>query len=112
MSSETTKTFKVVITRSVPNGLSEMKEFKKLNHAVRFLWKSRGVLEGFLTIMESDKTGLQSTSYKLLAKVGRRRGIITTMCLTSTVPVMRQRPPMKKAGENWHRLPNRFNDIK
>lgn len=104
-----TTIFHVSVVFNNSNGAIESREFKKINHAVRYLWKKRNVAEGYLTIVEIYEDGSVS-KHKLLAKVGRRRGICGG--LTRQTADTQARPLLKKAGEGWYRLPNRFNDIK
>lgn len=104
-----TCTFQVV---TVLNDLSitmETKEFTKINHAVRYLWKRRNIREGYLCIIEKNQYGFIVSNQKLLMKIGRRRGIYSQ--LTQQTADTKARPLLKKAGDGWHRLPNRFNDI-
>ncbi len=75
------------------------KDYTKINEAVEALWKIRDVVEGFVTLIDING-GIR---IKLVAKIGRRRGINIKYAA-----MVKGRPMLKKAGEGWQRLPSKF----
>lgn len=91
---------KFVMFAMKKNGDERRKECDTINEAVRALWRVRDVVEGYIHVIHGGR------KYKLLAKIGRRRGINTRFATA-----VDGRPALKKAGDGWQRLPSRFNDL-
>lgn len=82
------------------NGEPRDKVFSKINHALRYMWRIKGVQELRLDAGDGDIV------WALFIKVGRQRGINKVLA-----EVPKERPAMNKVGPEWVRLPSKFNDL-
>ena len=82
------------------NGAGRQKTFTKINHALRYMWRTKEVKELYLEVFE----GLNS-SYCLFAKIGRRRAINSHyVSVPDSWPAYAKMPELRY-------MPNKFNDI-
>jgi len=98
MSSKPEYTFRVHGIKK--NGQERRKTFKKINEALRFMWRIKEAKEIRLDVI------LKDNALGLFIKLGRRRGINTRYAL-----IPEGRPTLSKAGTSWIQLPTKFNDI-
>ena len=82
------------------NGDARDSKHSKINHAIRALWRIRDEKEVYVSEYKNGRL------VKLLAKIGRRRGINAGIA-----KIPQGRPKLKIDGGKWSRLPNRFNDL-